>query len=163
MNIKEWWNSLQGRRRETIKRKSRFVVMDSETFEEHFSFQLTGANLFVTIGVTVIVLILLTTILIAFTPLREWIPGYTDTYTIEQTIDNARKIDSLETLVDEQAWMLNTIQAALRGEPLGLSEEGDGTDSAVNLQQAALAYSHSKEDTLLRQEVEREDNRYNMK
>jgi len=164
MKIKEWWTKLRSKPvADVIKHKHRFVVMDTETFKEKFSFQLSGTNLFVTIGITVIVLILLTTVLIAFTPLREWIPGYTDNAMVEQTYANARKIDSLETQLSEQEWLVTTIQAVLSGKELGSEAESVEADTAATLQQLAAVYRRSVEDSLLRQEVEREDNRYQVK
>lgn len=164
MGLKKWWYKLKDNPvTDVIKRKHRFVVMDTDTFKEKFSFQLSGINLFVTIGITVIVLILLTTILIAFTPLREWIPGYTDTRMVEQTYENAKKIDSLETQLENQEWMIATLQSVLRGEKFPSEPEAPQSDSAATLQQLAVAYRHIKEDSLLRLEVEREDNRYQVK
>ena len=161
MNFKDWWYRLKdGAVADVIKRKHRFVVMDTDTFKEKFSFQLSGINLFVTVGITIIVLILLTTILIAFTPLREWIPGYTNTAAVEQTYANAKKIDSLQVQLENQEWMVATLQAVLRGEELG---ETQIIDSSTSLQQVTAVYRHSKEDSLLRLEVEREDNRYQVK
>ena len=163
MGLKDWWFKLRSNPvTDVIKRKHRFVVMDTDTFKEKFSFQLSGINLFVTIGITVIVLILLTTILIAFTPLREWIPGYTDTRMVEQTYANAKKIDSLEVQLDNQEWMIATLQAILRGETLSEDEEVQ-RDSTATLQQLTAQYRRTKEDSLLRLEVEREDNRYQVK
>ena len=105
MSLKDWWYRLKGSPvSDVIKRKHRFVVMDTDTFKEKFSFQLSGINLFVAIGITVIVLIILTTVLIAFTPLREWIPGYTDNAAVEQTYANSRKLDSLQVQLENQEW-----------------------------------------------------------
>lgn len=163
MSLKDWWYKLKSNPvTDVIKRKHRFVVMDTDTFKEKFSFQLSGVNLFVTIGVTIIVLILLTTILIAFTPLREYIPGYTDTRMIEQTYQNAKKIDSLEVQLENQEWMIATLQSVLRGETPGEKDAGR-LDSMETLQQRTLVYRRSMEDSLLRVEVEREDNRYQVK
>ena len=164
MGLKKWWYRLKENPvTDVIKRKHRFVVMDTDTFKEKFSFQLSGVNLFVTLGITVIVLILLTTVLIAFTPLREWIPGYTDTRMVEQTYENAKQIDTLETQLENQEWMIATIQAVLRGEEFGNDTDTIQNDSTASLQQLTKAYRHSMEDSLLRLEVEREDNRYQVK
>lgn len=161
MSLKNWWYKLKDSAiADVIKRKHRFVVMDTDTFKEKFSFQLSGINLFVTIGITIIVLILLTTILIAFTPLREWIPGYTNTAAVEQTYANAKKLDSLQVQLENQEWMVATMQAVLRGEQLG---EQPTDDSVATLQQLTTEYRRSKEDSLLRLEVEAEDNRYQVK
>lgn len=164
MGLKDWWAKVKTWPiNDVIRHKHRFVVMDTDTFKEKFSFQLSGINLFVTVGITVIVLILLTTILIAFTPLREWIPGYTNNEMVEQTYSNAKKIDSLETTLANQEWLLATMQAVLRGDVLGTEYEEIKSDSTATLQQLAGAYRHSIEDSLLRKEVEEEDNRYQVK
>ena len=164
MGLKDWWLRLKGTPvSDVIKHKHRFVVMDTDTFKEKFSFQLSGINLFVTIGATIIVLIILTTVLIAFTPLREYIPGYTDTEMVEQTYSNAKEIYSIEVMLSDQEWMVATIQAVMRGEYLGDDFEQTVKDSASTLEMAVKAYRHSKEDSLLRLDVEREDNRYQVK
>lgn len=164
MGLKDWWINIKSTPvSDVIKHKHRFVVMDTDTFKEKFSFQLSGINLFVTIGATIIVLIVLTTVLIAFTPLREYIPGYTDTDMVEQTYVNAKKIDSLEVMLNDQEWMVATLQAVLRGERLGDDLEQVLTDSSSTFETATKAYRHVKEDSLLRLDVEREDNRYQVK
>lgn len=164
MGIKQWWQRLHSRTaKEVIRHKHKFVVMDTETFKEKFSFQLSGANLFVAIGITVIVLVLLTTILIAFTPLREWIPGYTNARAVEQTYDNARKLDSLDNHLRQQEWLIATMRAVLAGGELGHEADSLRADSTAGLAAVAKAYRRSHEDSLLRLEVEREDNRYQVK
>lgn len=164
MKIKDWWKRLKSKPvKDVIKHKHRFVVMDTDTFKEKFSFQLSGINLFVAVGISVIVLVLITTILIAFTPMREWIPGYTNTRMVEQSYDNARRIDSLETQLAEQEWMIGTLQAVLRGEDLGGDFDTLRQDSTATLSQLTKVYRHSAEDSLLRAEVEREDSRYQVK
>ena len=164
MGLKDWWAKVKSWPiSDVIKRKHKFVVMDTDTFKEKFSFQLSGINLFVTVGITVIVLIILTTVLIAFTPLREWIPGYTNTSMVEQTYDNAKRIDSLENALDNQEWLIATMQAILRGDDLGTEFEQMQGDSTSTIQQTASVYRHSLEDSMLREEVEREDSRYQLK
>ena len=164
MGIKDWWLKIKNSQvSDVIKHKHRFVVMDTDTFKEKFSFQLSGINLFVSVGITVIVLIVLTTVLIAFTPLREYIPGYTDTEMIEQTYANAKKIDSLERAVADQEWVLATMQALMRGEALGAQADSVMADSTSTLAVVAGVYRRSREDSLLRLEVEREDSRYQVK
>ena len=163
MGLKDWWYKLKASPvADVIKRKHRFVVMDTDTFKEKLSFQLSGINLFVVIGITIIVLILVTTVLIAFTPMREWIPGYTDTKTVEQTYSNAKKLDSLQVQLENQEWMIATLQAILKGE-VPREQAGHSPDSNTSLQQQAIVYRRSVEDSLLRLEVEQEDNRYQVK
>ena len=56
--------------------KYRLVILNEDTFEERFAIKLTRLNVFVIVSLTSIVLIAGTTFLIAFTSLREFIPGY---------------------------------------------------------------------------------------
>ena len=66
-----------------LKNKYRLVMMNDETFEEKVSFRLSRLNVFIAIGASVIILIIITTYIIAFTPLREYIPGYGSNNRIE--------------------------------------------------------------------------------
>lgn len=59
--------------------KYRLVILNEDTFEERISFKLNRLNVFVMVTITSIVLVAGTTFLIAFTPLREYIPGYSST------------------------------------------------------------------------------------
>ena len=168
MGIKDWWYKLKSSPiADVIKHKHRFVVIDTDTFKEKLSFQLSGINLFVVTGITIIVLILLTTVIIAFTPLREWIPGYTNTAAIEQTYDNAKRIDSLETQLESQEWLIATLQAVMRGETIGtidsVKQHETAADTQATLAQQSVVYRRSIEDSILRAEVQRDDNRYQVK
>lgn len=164
MGIKQWWSRFKSKPfGDVIRHKHKFVVMDTGTLKEKFSFQLSGINLFVALGSGVIVLIVLTIVLIAFTPLREYIPGYTSTEMQEQAYANAGKVDSLEAAMADQEWLVATIQAMLRGESLGAEADFLVADSMSSLHQVARAYRRSKEDSLLRMEVEQEDGRYEVK
>ena len=164
MKFKEWLNQINKKALGDIWRhKQRLVVMDTETYKEKFSFQLSGINLFVFTGLTLIVFVVLTATLITLTPLREYIPGYTNTDMVEQTQRNAYLIDSLQNELDNQLWLVSTMQSVLLDRPF----EGDSlvADSSASLRVVAGAYRHSRADSLLREEIEREDhdNRYQVR
>jgi hypothetical protein len=61
-----------------IRDQYRLVILNEETLEERISFKLSRLNVFVAIGLLSILLVFITTYIIAFTPLKEYIPGYTD-------------------------------------------------------------------------------------
>lgn len=132
--------------------KQRFVIMDSETFRERWSFQLSARNLFVAVGLSVIVLVVLTTILIAFTSLREYIPGYMQTDLVEQVHKSTATIDSLEQKLYEQDLMLANIKALIMGEEI--NEKEHKRDS---LKVKPGEDVRSKSDSLLRNEIESQD------
>ena len=119
--VKSWGTRIKrlaGPISDLIKHKHRFVVLDSDTFKEKWSFQLSGINLFVTIGISMIVLVVLTALLIVFTPLREWIPGYSNQEMQEQTYRNAQMIDSLQRQLEYQEWMVVTLQDIIGGKTM---------------------------------------------
>ncbi|MDR3045999.1 MAG: hypothetical protein LBU51_00075, partial [Bacteroidales bacterium] len=58
--------------------KFRLVIKNDDTHKENFSFRLTPRNIFVVLICSTLILIMVTSLLIAFTPLRYYIPGYTN-------------------------------------------------------------------------------------
>lgn len=161
--VKRLFRSLERRKddiSDVMKNRHRFVVMDEETYREKFSFQLTGINIFVTVGVIVIIFVLLTFLLIAFTPLRELIPGYTNPRLSQQAFQNALVIDSLEHKLSIQEQQLHDIKAIMTGEDPDALRLRQGSNLAADKEEDAgnsQPYRHSKEDSLLRQDVENAD------
>lgn len=96
--------------------KNRLVILNEDTFEEIFSFKLNLMNVFVTFTLGGIFLILITTFIIAFTPLRELIPGYSSTELKKNATELAIKSDSLETALNKNEAYIKGIQKVLRGE-----------------------------------------------
>lgn len=137
---------------DVMKNKHRFVVIDSNTYKEKFSFQLTGTNAIVAIGSVVIFLIIITNVLIIFTPLRQLIPGYINNDMVEQTYRNARKVDSLERELDRQELFLANMKELIMGKEMPSSDEvWRHVDSVTEVM--SREYSHSLEDSLLRLEI----------
>lgn len=140
-----------------MKHKHRFVVLDTDTYKEKISFQLSGINVFVFLGITSLVLVFLTGLLLALTPLRELIPGYTNPRMVKQTYENAHVIDSLETQLKAQEEMLADIQAVMLGNDPAALHAKPAAKTNDTTKPAPTPYKHSKEDSLLRQEVEQRE------
>lgn len=96
--------------------KNRLVILNEDTFEEIFSFRLTLMNVFVVFSLGGIFLILITTFIIAFTPLREFIPGYSSSQLKKNAIELAIKSDSLTTSLKKNEAYIKSIQKVLKGE-----------------------------------------------
>lgn len=135
--------------------KQRFVVMDSDTFKERWSFQLSARNLFVAIGLSAIILVVLTAMLVSFTSLREYIPGYMQTDLMEQVYTSTATLDSLERKLQEQDLMLANIKAVIAGEDI--REEGVIEQRKDTLKIKPTDDVRSKSDSLLRSEIESQD------
>jgi len=75
--------------------KLRLVLINDETFEEKFSFKLTPLNIFVAFSSFVVVFTFLIIVGIFYTPLREYVPGYTNNETKRKVRELLYKTDSL--------------------------------------------------------------------
>lgn len=136
----------------------RLVILNDNTFEEKISFNLSRLNVFVFTGFSIIALIALTTMLIAFTPLREYIPGYSSTALKKKAFLLTHKADSLTLALEVNKKQLNSIRKVLVGDvfPSDTLAISTGT-AAVKFE----AVPTSTQDSLLRSDVERED-KYNL-
>ncbi|KAF2511342.1 peptidase [Flavobacterium foetidum] len=106
----------KGTFRKKLFTKNRLVILNENTFEEIFSFKLNLMNVFVTFTLGGIFLISVTTFIIAFTPLREFIPGYSSTELKRNATKLAIKSDSLETALRQNEAYIKGIQKVLKGE-----------------------------------------------
>lgn len=137
-----------------LKNKYRLVVLNDDTFEEKLSFKLSRLNVFVLIGLSSIILVASTIVLIAFTPLREYIPGYSSTALKRQAYELSLQTDSITEQLSFNRLYLENIKGIIEGRPpLDLS------DSAVvdSLEKVSLKEAVSREDSLLRKLVEEEE------
>ena len=76
--------------------KYRLVVLNEDTFEERYAIKLNRLNVFVLVALSSILLVGFTAILIAYTPLREYIPGYSSTSLKKKATELTYKADSLQ-------------------------------------------------------------------
>ncbi len=141
--------------------KYRLVILNEDTFEERLSFKLTRLNVFVTITLSAILLVGATTVIIAFTPLREYIPGYSSSELKRRAADMAYKSDSLQQVLKLNDQYLNSIKSVLRGEAETRTLNPDSAAELESPQEELEQIEPSRADSLLREEVARED-KYNI-
>lgn len=141
--------------------KYRLVVLNEDTFEERFSYRLTRLNVFVTVGISVIVLIVLTTLLIAFSPLREYIPGYSSPQLKQTATHLVYKTDSLQQVIHKQNQYFASIKRMLSGEVSPLDFKEDTLETSISVNSDTVNFQPSPTDSILRKEVEQED-KYNV-
>jgi murein DD-endopeptidase MepM/ murein hydrolase activator NlpD len=140
--------------------KYRLVILNEDTFEEKVSFKLTRLNVFVVVTITAILLIAGTTVLIAFTGLREYIPGYSSTALKQRAVRLAYTTDSLQNVVELNNQYLNSIKQVLTGDIKPINFNKDSLLDAQRLNPEDFDLKPSKEDSLLRDVVVQED-KYN--
>lgn len=133
--------------------KYRLGVYNDTTYEQVFHFRLTGRGVVIVLVFSSILLIILTTLLIAFTPLREYIPGYPDSNTRKNIQTNALRLDSLQNEIDNwDQYLVNTTRI-LKGEnPIMKQTKPDSS-----LKNTSFKDIRSSEDSLMRLEVESDD------
>ncbi len=142
-----------------LKLKYRLLIINDENLEEKFSFLLSPMNVFIwggTISISIIIIIILT---IAFTPLREYIPGYSDINTKRNAAKAVLKADSLEQKLYQLDLYIKNIQSIINGEPILLTQSTH--PDSLKPEYKNLEAKSSKEDSLLRNLVEIEDS-YNV-
>jgi len=141
--------------------KYRLVILNEDTFEERLSFRLTLLNVFVLVGVSSVMLIGFTILLIAFTPLREYIPGYSSTALKKQAVELNFKTDSLQQVITYNDQYYASIKKVLKGEVTAVSFNRDSIIEAAEVDQSKINLSANEADSILRAKVDKED-KYNL-
>jgi len=138
-------------KRNRLRSKYRFSIFNDTSHEELFVFRANGLMMLLSICLAIIMIILSVTLLISYTPLREFIPGYPNAQTRSAIVQNALKVDSLEQAVKLWDFQLNNIQRIVTGQkPLELENVSATTDTSKTI---TLKRTGSKEDSILREEV----------
>lgn len=137
--------------------KYRLVILNEDTFEERLSLNLNRLNVFVIGTLSAIFLIAFTTLLIAFTPLKEYIPGYSSTSLKKKAIALSFKTDSLQRVIDFNEKYFASIKQVLQGEVSVADFDKDSIIQAVKQEVIEVDLSPIKEDSLLREKVDKED------
>ena len=138
----------------------RFVILNEENYEEQFFFRLSILNLLIISTFLFSFLIISTSLIISYTPLKEYIPGYASNLMRKQAIMNASKLDSLTISYSQSLNQLNSIKRVLTGD----IEFEEFTEREFKLDteniEVKLNSKKIKEDSLLRSIVEQQD-KYN--
>lgn len=107
MKRKRFWHN--------IKFKYKLTIVNESTLEEvvglHVS-KLNGLSVLLAVCVTLFVIVAL---IVSFTPLRNYLPGYMNSEVRKQIVDNALLADSLHRLLDRQNLYIMNIQDIFLG------------------------------------------------
>ena len=141
--------------------KYRLVILNEDTFEERLSFKLSRLNVFVLGSLSAVFLVGITYLIIAFTPLREYIPGYSSTALKRKATILNYKTDSLQQAILINDRFYGSIKKVLAGEASMTDFNRDSIIQAVKLEAREVDLRPIKEDSLLREKVAKED-KYNL-
>ncbi len=111
----------------------RIVVMEPDTLKKIRSFEASKLMVAIAVFVLATLVVIATIVLLSFTPLRTWIPGYGKIEANPEFLQMTDKISELESLVKQQ----NTYIDGLKNMLNGVEAEVDGlekveTSSATN-------------------------------
>lgn len=137
--------------------KYRFSVVNDTTFEEVWRVRLTQYNAFLLITLLVVFIIGATVSLLAFTNLREFIPGYPDATIRRNILMSAIRLDSLEKELELRDKYFANLNAIISGEqPVEVFSMQD-----TSVRNRTINYESTPEDSALRAQVQQEE-KYNL-
>lgn len=141
-------------------------IRDEDTFEKKLSFRLSRLNVLMVVGSFAVLLIVFVAVFIVFTPVRQYIPGYSDVNLSRQIMDVALTLDSLERELKTKDLYIQNIKNIISPPTDPPPDGGEGGPSLRGGADEAEKYKHlklerSKEDSLLRVQIESEE-RYNL-
>lgn len=142
--------------KENLFNKRRLIILNEDTFEETFSLKLTLMNVFVFATLGAIIIITITTFIIAFTPLREFIPGYSSSKLKNDATQLALKSDSLSFALKKNEAYIKSIQKVLTGD-LDYAKFSKDSILATAEAPSPVDLSASEEELELRKKVDEEE------
>jgi murein DD-endopeptidase MepM/ murein hydrolase activator NlpD len=137
------------------------VISNDKTFEERLAFKASKAGVFFVSVIYTAALIALTVVLIFFTQLKEYVPGYSSLELLKSTTEQSFKLDSMENVIAINNQYYNSIKKVLSGELDTIAFNRDSILNEINKDKLTSELSRSSEDSLLRKYIEEED-RFNL-
>ena len=154
-------NTKRKKKQKKLLNAYRLVVLNEDTFEEKLSFKLNRLNVFISSLFFIVSLVVGTAMLIAFTPLREYIPGYSSTALKLQATELEYKTDSINNILRYNNQYLDTIRKVLRGDIKGVTINKDSLFEQFKADALEAEILPNEQDLLLREQVALED-KYNL-
>ncbi|NOU45918.1 MAG: M23 family metallopeptidase [Bacteroidales bacterium] len=145
-----------------LRLKYRLVIFDDATYEEKFSFKLSAYNVFIFLTSLSVLLIFITAYIIAFTSLREYIPGYSNVGLSKRVYKMQRTADSLENVLRQNDIYFNNLKRII--DNTGNFSDGENHSASTNANTRlsdTIKLKKSPEDSMLRLEFESAE-RYNL-
>ncbi len=144
------------RSREKKSRRFRLTFIDDNTHQHLVTFHFTKTTFFITVVTIIVVLCGAIYSILAFTPMRTFIPGYPDARSKRAAIQNAITIDSLENVIFRWELYSENLRRAVEGEePVKIDSliKAKNNPKSESLDMAEIA----RQDSLLREHVKEEE------
>lgn len=144
------------RSREKKSKTFRLALIDDKTHKHLVTFHFTKTTFFIALVTLIVVICAAIYSIIAYTPIRTFIPGYPDARSKRAAIQNAITIDSLENVIFRWELYSENLRRAVEG------EEPIRIDSLIKAQENPDAAAPdmdeiARQDSLLRERVKEEE------
>ena len=132
----------------------RLALIEDQTHKQLWAFRFTRMSFVITMISVVVAICLSIFCIIAYTPIRTFIPGYPDAHTKRAAIRNAIMIDSLENVINTWELYSENLSRVVDGkQPLRL-DSLIRSNSSANISEKD-ASEMAKKDSLLRSDVKK--------
>ena len=118
---------------QNLYRQYKVVISNDKTFEERLSFKTTKAGVFFVTVIYTAALIALTIVLIFFTQLKEYVPGYSSLELLKSSTELSFKTDSIENIIALNNQYYNSIKKVLSGELDTIAFNRDSILNEINI------------------------------
>lgn len=143
--------------KQKLTNKYRLVVLNEHTFEERFALKLSRLNVYIFGGLFSVILISATIVLIAFTPIRGYIPGYSSV----KLKTDARKLTLASDSLQNRLAVLENYTKSIKSILTGEVTSDDIIDSIQELSKRTQVdqstLNASKQDSIFREKIESRD------
>ena len=130
----------------------RISLVDDMTHKQLWVMRFTRVSFFVFLISAVMVIMVVSFSLIAYTPIRTFIPGYPDAHTKRAAINNAIKVDSLQNVIYTWMFYADNLKKVMEGEdPVAIDSIIRNTSSEISVEKAKK--NLVERDSLLRANV----------
>lgn len=140
-----------------FRNKYRLSILNDTTLEEVFWMRLSRMNIVSVMGVSAIIFAAIIFAFIAYTSIREFIPGFPDGETHKNIIQNVYRLDSVERKLRINQQYIDNIKTILDGkEPKNYAVMKHVGDSS-RVPKDSISLSVSEKDSLFRVRIEQEN------
>jgi len=137
---------------ERLKYTYRLIIMNNDTFEEVGSYRLSLLNVYVVLSTIVVLVAIMMWMLITYTPLKQYIPGYSEHYNNPKLIaELTSQVDELEKERQNRDFYIQNLQRMLSGD---VEEVADVRQEIESLPDSTSRLLPSEEEEQIREEVQ---------
>ena len=132
----------------------RLVVINDETLEEEGFLKLNRSNIIILASVLLISAFVVSFCIIVYSPLNKYLPGKSSELVQKELVKLTLKSDSLASALSISSLYLSNIESIIKGDSISFEYLDDSLNKIDN---SDFNFIKSKEDSLLRLRVEKED------